>query len=98
MNRDKLEEVGQEEVYMEKTKFEIIGVKPIPRKYRYMNSSKIFIFWAMASASATTPLIGYLLDSLGLIDILIAFTISLLIGLIPAGLFQKWAGNFQFQL
>ncbi|EZQ11528.1 thiamine permease [Candidatus Acidianus copahuensis] len=83
-----------EEVYMKGTGFEVIGVRPIPRKARYMSPGKIFIFWAMASASATTPLIGYLLQNLGLYNLIIAFTISLLIGLLPAGLFSGMGRQF----
>ncbi|QGA55311.1 hypothetical protein GFS03_12360 [Sulfolobus sp. E5-1-F] len=36
---------GEEDVYMKGTGFEIIGVRPIPKNSRYMNTSKIFIFW-----------------------------------------------------
>ncbi|WP_148691140.1 purine-cytosine permease family protein [Acidianus manzaensis] len=83
-----------EEVYMKKTGFEVIGVRPIPKSSRYMTPSKIFIFWAMASASATTPLIGYLLENLGILNLLLVFTISLLIGIIPAGLFSEMGRQF----
>ncbi|MCH4816253.1 MAG: hypothetical protein QXY87_07695 [Saccharolobus sp.] len=41
---------GEEDVYMKGIGFEIIGVRPIPKSARYMTPSKIFIFWAMASA------------------------------------------------
>ncbi|QGA55312.1 cytosine permease [Sulfolobus sp. E5-1-F] len=48
----------------------------------------------MASASAITPLIGYLLQNVGLYYLLMSFTISLLIGIIPAGLFSEMGRQF----
>ncbi len=66
--------------------FEVVGVNPIPTKARNMSSKKIFIFWAMASASALTPLVGFVLYNMGLIYASIAVFVALLIGLIPAGL------------
>ncbi|WP_238026378.1 purine-cytosine permease family protein [Metallosphaera javensis (ex Hofmann et al. 2022)] len=83
-----------QEVYMSGTGFEVIGVRPIPDSSRYMTPSKVFIFWAMASASATTPLIGYLLENLGLVNLVLVFTASLLLGLIPAGLFSEMGRQF----
>ncbi len=65
---------------------EVIGVNPIPNKERNMSSRKIFIFWAMASASALTPIVGLDLYNMGLTYMIIAVFIALLIGLIPAGL------------
>ncbi|PYB67817.1 purine-cytosine permease [Thermoplasma sp. Kam2015] len=67
---------------------EIIGVDPIPADARIMNSWKMMVFWSMASASALTPLIGYLLYPLGLIYMLIAITIAFFIGFIPVGIFS----------
>jgi hypothetical protein len=43
----------------------------------------------MASASATTPLIGALLFKFGLTDMIIAIVAAWLIGFIPAGLFSE---------
>ena len=40
---------------------ETVGVAPVPEDQRTMTSGKLFIVWLMASASATTPLIGFLL-------------------------------------
>ncbi|ABP95296.1 MULTISPECIES: purine-cytosine permease family protein [Metallosphaera] len=91
---EKKQENPTEEVYMKRTGFEVIGVKPIPETSRYMTAPKVFIFWAMASASATTPLIGYLLENLGLVNLLLVFTISLAIGLVPAGLFSEMGRQF----
>ncbi|MGC8609597.1 MAG: cytosine permease, partial [Thermoplasmata archaeon] len=68
---------------------EIIGVSPIPVNERVMSPGKVFIFWSMASASALTPLIAYLLNGMGLIYILVAFAISFCIGLLPAGIFSE---------
>ncbi|HEY1625186.1 MAG TPA: hypothetical protein VGG16_15445 [Streptosporangiaceae bacterium] len=49
----------------------------------------MFIVWLMASASATTPLIGALLFKFGLTDMIIAIVAAWLIGFIPAGLFSE---------
>jgi purine-cytosine permease-like protein len=49
----------------------------------------MFIVWLMASASATTPLIGALLFKFGLTDMIIAIVGAFLIGFIPAGLFSE---------
>ncbi len=68
---------------------EVVGVNPIPKNARNMSSRKIFIFWAMASASALTPLVGLELYNMGLIYAIIAVLVALLIGLIPAGLVSE---------
>ncbi|CAC12338.1 purine-cytosine permease related protein [Thermoplasma acidophilum] len=68
---------------------EIIGVDPIPGTSRIMGPWKMTVFWSMASASALTPLIGYLLYPLGLIDMLIAISIAFLIGFVPVGIFSE---------
>ncbi len=68
---------------------EVVGVNPIPDKARNMSSSKIYIFWAMAGASALTPVIGEEFYNMGLMDLMIAITVAFLIGLIPAGLISE---------
>jgi purine-cytosine permease-like protein len=68
---------------------ETVGVAPVPDAQRHMTPWKMFIVWAMASASATTPLIASLLYSFGLRNMILAIVIAWLIGLIPAGLFSE---------
>jgi purine-cytosine permease-like protein len=68
---------------------ETVGVAPVPEDQRTQTPSKMFIVWLMASASATTPLIGALLFKFGLTDMIIAIVASWLIGFIPAGLFSE---------
>jgi purine-cytosine permease-like protein len=54
-----------------------------------MTPGKLFIVWMMASASATTPLIGFLLYPYGLTYMIAAVVIAWIIGAIPAGLFSE---------
>jgi purine-cytosine permease-like protein len=68
---------------------ETVGVAPVPESQRTMTPGKLFIVWLMASASATTPLIGSLLYHYGLTDLILAIVIAFLIGVIPAGLFSE---------
>lgn len=68
---------------------ETVGILPVPDKERTMSSGKMTIVWLMASASATTPLIGSLLFHFGLTDMVLAILLSFLIGLVPAGLFSE---------
>lgn len=68
---------------------ETVGVAPVPEEQRRMTPWKLFIVWAMASASATTPLIAGLLFKFGLVYMVVAIIISWLIGFIPAGLFSE---------
>lgn len=68
---------------------ETIGVLPVPEIMRKISSIDIFIFWAMASASAATPLAGYLLFGVGIPNFLIIVSLATLIGIIPAGLFSE---------
>jgi purine-cytosine permease-like protein len=68
---------------------ETVGVAPVPEDQRTQTPTKMFIVWLMASASATTPLIGTLLFKFGLTDMIIAIVASWLIGFIPAGLFSE---------
>ncbi|MGC9152795.1 MAG: purine-cytosine permease family protein [Vulcanisaeta sp.] len=68
---------------------ETIGVLPIPTRLRRYKAYNLFIFWAMASASAATPLAGYLLFDLGLRGMLIAITFAFILGVIPTLLFSE---------
>src|SRR3984885_8530633 len=68
---------------------ETVGVAPVPDNQRVQTPRQMFIVWLMASASATTPLIGALLFKFGLTDLIIAIVASWLIGFIPAGLFSE---------
>ncbi len=68
---------------------ETVGVQPVPDSQRTMSPGKMTIVWLMASASATTPLIGALLFHFGVADMILAIFLSWLIGLIPSGLFSE---------
>lgn len=68
---------------------ETVGVAPVPDDQRTQKPRQIFIVWLMASASATTPLIGLLLFKFGLTYMIAAIVVSWLIGFIPAGLFSE---------
>jgi len=68
---------------------ETVGVAPVPEDQRTMTPGKLFIVWLMASASATTPLIGSLLFHYGLGYMIAAIVVAFLIGAIPAGLFSE---------
>jgi purine-cytosine permease-like protein len=68
---------------------ETVGVAPVPEDQRTMTPGRLFIVWLMASASATTPLIGFLLYGYGLVYIIAAILVAFLIGVIPAGLFSE---------
>lgn len=68
---------------------ETVGVAPVPEDQRTMTPGKLFIVWLMASASATTPLIGFLLFHYGLAYMIAAIVVAFLIGVIPAGLFSE---------
>jgi purine-cytosine permease-like protein len=68
---------------------ETVGVAPVPEDQRTMTSGKLFIVWLMASASATTPLIGSLLFHYGLGYMIGAIVLAFVIGAIPAGLFSE---------
>jgi purine-cytosine permease-like protein len=68
---------------------ETVGVAPVPENQRTQKPWQMFIVWLMASASATTPLIGLLLFKFGLTYLIAAIVVSWLIGFIPAGLFSE---------
>ncbi len=68
---------------------ETIGIAPVPEARRDMSALSLFSIWGLASASATTPVIGLLLYDVGLTNFFIAVIIAGLIGIIPAGLFSE---------
>jgi len=68
---------------------ETVGVAPVPADQRTQTPLQLFIVWLMASASATTPIIGLLLFKFGLTYMIAAIVVSWLIGFIPAGLFSE---------
>lgn len=84
----------REEQVVNKQGLEVIGVNPIPERARNVGAGKIFNFWAMASASATTPLAGLLLYGVGITNFVVVVLLSLLIGLIPAALFSEMGRQF----
>jgi len=90
-DEEKLEELakGLPEFGRFGKELETIGVLPIPNRLRRYHWYNLFIFWAMASASAATPLAGYLLFGLGLRGMLIAITIAFILGVIPTALFSE---------
>jgi len=63
---------------------ETLGVAPVPESARTMRPGMLFLIWALASASATTPVIGLLLHGIGLWNFVWIVLLALLIGLIPA--------------
>lgn len=68
---------------------EVIGIAPIPQQSRTMSAGTLFLIWALASASATTPVIGLILYALGVGHFLLAVVMAGVIGIIPAGLFSE---------
>ena len=73
-----------EPVQLETHHFETLGVAPVPDSARTMTPGSLFIIWGLASASATTPVIGLVLHGIGLWNFVWINLLSLLVGLIPA--------------
>ncbi|MHB8236429.1 MAG: cytosine permease, partial [Acidithiobacillus ferrivorans] len=63
---------------------ETLGVAPVPDRDRCMRPGMLFLIWALASASATTPVIALLLHGIGLWNFILIVLFATLIGLIPA--------------
>jgi purine-cytosine permease-like protein len=76
-----------EPVEVESHGFETLGIAPVPESARKMKPGSLFVIWALASASATTPVIGLVLHGIGLWNFVWINVLSLLIGLLPAMLF-----------
>ncbi|HET9105586.1 MAG TPA: cytosine permease [Steroidobacteraceae bacterium] len=64
--------------------FETLGIAPVPDRERNMRVGSLFVIWGLASASATTPVIGLVLKGMGLSNFVWVNVLSLLIGLVPS--------------
>lgn len=64
--------------------FETLGIAPIPEAERTMRPGSLFVLWSLASASATTPVIGLVLKGVGLTNFAWLNLLALLVGLVPA--------------
>ena len=64
--------------------FETLGIAPVPDRERNMRVRSLFVIWGLASASATTPVIGLVLKGMGLSNFVWVNVLSLLIGLVPS--------------
>lgn len=73
-----------EPVELETHHFETLGIAPVPDSARTMTPGSLFIIWGLASASATTPVIGLVLHGIGVWNFVWVNLISLLVGLLPA--------------
>ncbi len=71
-------------VELETHGFETLGIAPVPDSARNMRPGSLFVIWALASASATTPVIGLVLHGIGLWNFVWINMLSLLVGLVPA--------------
>jgi purine-cytosine permease-like protein len=78
---------GQDEGRTER--LETLGVEPIPDRRRTLTPYRIFVIWAMASASALTPILGMLLFNFGLVLLIVAIVVAWLLGFVAAGLFSE---------
>ena len=77
-----------EPIELETHRFETLGIAPVPDSARTMRPGSLFVIWALASASATTPVIGLVLHGIGVLNFVWINLLSLLIGLVPAMLFS----------
>jgi len=64
--------------------FETLGIAPVPDRERKMRASSLFVIWGLASASATTPVIGLVLKGTALSAFAWLSLLALLIGLVPS--------------
>lgn len=62
---------------------ETIGVEPIPDKMRNMSAFTLLVMWLVAPASASAPIIGFLLHNAGFYDFLFLILLSTLLGVVP---------------
>src|SRR5579875_521102 len=70
-------------------RLETLGVAPIPEARRTMTPWRVFVVWAMASASALTPILGQLLFNFGLGWLIVAILAAWALAFVPAGLFSE---------
>jgi purine-cytosine permease-like protein len=68
---------------------ETVGVAPVPEAQRRITAPRLFIVWAMASASALTPIVGSQLFNFGLSWLVVAIVAAWALAFIPAGLFSE---------
>src|SRR5437763_2136556 len=68
---------------------ETVGVAPVPEDQRRITPLRLFILWAMASASALTPIVGSQLFNFGLAWMVVAIIAAWALAFIPAGLFSE---------
>src|SRR5947209_11128709 len=68
---------------------ETVGVAPVPDVQRRITPPRLFILWAMASASALTPIVGSQLFNFGLWWMVVAIVAAWALAFIPAGLFSE---------
>jgi purine-cytosine permease-like protein len=68
---------------------ETVGVAPVPDSERTITPPRLFILWAMASASALTPIIGFQLYEFGLWWMIAAIVLAWVLAFVPAGLFSE---------
>ncbi len=64
--------------------FETLGIAPVPDRERNMRPGSLFVIWGLASASATTPVIGLVLKGTGLSAFAWLNLLALLVGLLPS--------------
>jgi purine-cytosine permease-like protein len=64
--------------------FETLGIAPVPDSERNMRPASLFVIWGLASASATTPVIGLVLKGIGLANFIWINVLALLVGLVPS--------------
>ena len=64
--------------------FETLGIAPVPDRERKMRPGSLFVIWGLASASATTPVIGLVLRGVGLSNFVWLNLLALLVGLVPS--------------
>ncbi len=76
--------VTSEPVSPDTHSFETLGIAPVPDSERNMRARSLFVIWGLASASATTPVIGLVLRGMGLSNFFWVIILALLIGLLPS--------------
>lgn len=64
--------------------FETLGIAPVPDRERNMRPGSLFVIWGLASASATTPVIGLVLNGTSLSSFAWLTLLALLVGLVPS--------------
>ena len=63
---------------------ETVGILPIPLINRTMRPGMLYLILALASASATTPLLGLIFNGVGLENFILIEIVATTIGIIPA--------------